>query len=526
MKRSLLVLLLSLLTSACITLTPELKKVAIHHTIMASPEGELVSPENYGDELSSDAQVKYMEDVLKHLNKYVKQNEPVKTPVKVLIFIHGGLNLSEHSILRAGCWTEAIMMGKEHPYPKCDEDNYKPNKDPDTLAPEGYFPVFINWRSFLLSSYGEHLFTTRQGKKWSRTFGIASSPFMFFGDVGRAISRAPMVWIHEIDTAIASFRGTHFLKVKPDVYKHYLKLKEKMESPDKNQIHISIGEDHGPPVTRFEDSEKSTQEKTYDGEILDGSLIEGGINTVIYFLTLPPKFLLSPIIDSGGKPSWDIMNRRTELLRHQPQDYVEVGPNRTGAVAKFLDEFVEFLHPEKGNPPNVEVTIIGHSMGTIIANWMIADYGDKLNLKNIVYMAAASKISDFERQVIPYLGSEAGKQTEFYNLTLHPRQEVRERNFFSLPPRGSLLMWIDNYLSSPEDFLDRTLGRWDNIIVATHIFPKKTRCRVHIKAFSVNEWSKSSKESPQKHGDFPNSTFWKEEFWNPKVEEHIKQECG
>ena len=106
-----------------------------------------------------------------------------------------------------------------------------------------------------------------------------------------------MVWIHEIDTAIASFRGTHFLKVKPDVYEHYLKLKEEMESPDKNQIHISIGKDEGPPVIQLDDSKELTQGKTYDGEILDGSLIEGGINTVIYFLTLPPKFLLSPIID-------------------------------------------------------------------------------------------------------------------------------------------------------------------------------------------------------------------------------------
>ena len=423
------------------------------------------------------------------------------------------------------------MLNKEHPYPECDEGlTMYLMRSQQLLTPDGYFPIFINWRSFLFSSYSEHLYSTRQGEQWSLPAGIASSPFVFLGDVGRAIGRAPMVWIYEINNALSSHRGTFFFKVKIPVYKHYSILKQRMYEEDKNQIHLSIGKDHGPPVTRLGNSEKLTEEsKYYYGQMPDGSLLEGGAMTASFLLTLPTKFLSSPAIDSYGKPAWDIMNRRTELLRHQPKEYEDtVSGNRTGAVAKFLDKLVKrFPKSENRDVSKIEITLIGHSMGTIITNWMIADYGAQLNLKNIVYMAAASTISDFERQVVPYLKSKAGKQTEFYNLTLHPRQEVRERNVFDLSPRGSLLVWIDNYLSNPESFLDRTIGRWNNIIVASHVFPKEIRCRVHIKAFSVNEWSNNDfKNNPQNHGGFPNSTFWKKEFWEPVVDDSIEQVCN
>lgn len=95
MKHS-FVLLLSLLTSACVTLTDDLKKVAINHTIMASPEGELVSPNDYNKKLSDEAQDEYIDNLLNHLDTFVQQSN--SKPIKVLIFIHGGLNQSEHSI--------------------------------------------------------------------------------------------------------------------------------------------------------------------------------------------------------------------------------------------------------------------------------------------------------------------------------------------------------------------------------------------------------------------------------------------
>ncbi len=526
--------MLLLLCGACSpTLSCNLLDVASKHTIMANPEGQLVSPRSHERAFSHEYEdEEYMEGVLNELNTYVSQND--SDPVKVLIFIHGGLNQSEDSILRAGCWTEAIMKNWDK-LPDCKKPNYNPNEIQPTLAKGGYFPIFINWRSWLVSTYGEHLVATRQGERWSSLAGWASSPFVFLGDLGRAVFRAPIVWIQQVTSDLESYRGTPPFGEKNVVYKHYQELRTKMRSSRQEQIHVSIGKDHGPPgiFALFQDTEDSSEQEYYDPTGPDGSWWEGAAGFVTAVLTQPTKLLASPFIDAAGKPAWDMMNRRTELLRRQPQEFDKMSQDnkiyleRTGAVARFLDRFAKMLPRGKcGEAEKVEVTIIGHSMGTIIANWMIADYGAELNLKNIVYMAAASKISDFERQVIPYLTSKAGEQTQFYNLVLHPRAEVRERNIRDLSPRGSLLVWIDNYLSNPENFLDRTLGRWDNIIVAPHIFPEKTRGRINIKAFGICRWfTKNPQVNPERHGEFTKTTFWRSDFWEPDFKEPPLDYC-
>ena len=76
------------------------------------------------------------------------------------------------------------------------------------------------------------------------------------------------------------------------------------------------------------------------------------------------------------------------------------------------------------------------------------------------------------------------------------------------------LVWIDNFLSKPETFLDRTLGRWDNLVVALKNTPLKLRERIHVKAFSVGE--KFRRTEPQRHEDFKlKHEFWDPSFWKP-----------
>lgn len=86
--------------------------------------------------------------------------------------------------------------------------------------------------------------------------------------------------------------------------------------------------------------------------------------------------------------------------------------------------------------------------------------------------------------------------------------------------KGSLLEWIDNFLASPQTTLDRTLGKWENIIQATHIIPEETRGQVNIKAFIAGPDSRKEYQegNPQKHADFTKKeiAFWKETFWKPK----------
>ena len=182
MKRDLSILLLALLSSACAAPSDKLLDAASKHTIMTNPEGQLVSPRHYKRALSDEGN--YLQGVINELNTYVNFKD--SNPLKVLIFIHGGLNQAEDSILRAGCWTEVIIKNLNR-FPDCEKLNYHPQEIQPALGKEGYFPIFINWRSWLISTYGEHLVKVRQGERWSPIAGWLSSPFVFLVDLGRAV---------------------------------------------------------------------------------------------------------------------------------------------------------------------------------------------------------------------------------------------------------------------------------------------------------------------------------------------------
>ena len=144
-------------------------------------------------------------------------------------------------------------------------------------------------------------------------------------------------------------------------------------------------------------------------------------------------------------------------------------------------------------------------MGAIVLNQIMRQFL-QLSCMNIVYMAAACSISEFVESVVPYLREH--KRARVYNLCLHPIAEEIESSALEAAPRGSLLVWIDNFLSSPETTPDRRLGVWENILQATHMIPSDLRGRIYIKGFSAG----NNADKPQTHSD-----FGRLEFWNPKL---------
>src|SRR5205807_7605742 len=95
-----------------------------------------------------------------------------------------------------------------------------------------------------------------------------------------------------------------------------------------------------------------------------------------------------------------------------------------------------------------QITLVGHSMGAIVLNELVRrSTTEGVHYDNIVYMAAACSVRDFQRSVVPYM--QRHTTTNFYNLCLHPVNEVRERHAADLVPRGSLLVWIDDMYSNP-----------------------------------------------------------------------------
>jgi hypothetical protein len=154
----------------------------------------------------------------------------------------------------------------------------------------------------------------------------------------------------------------------------------------------------------------------------------------------------------------------------------------------------------------MEITLIGHSMGTIIINEIIRRF-PKLQYKDIIYMAAACTIRDFECKVAPLMSTNT--DIKIYNLCLHPIAEASEAQwqFLDLTPRGSLLEWIDNLFSEPETHNDRVFGKWENIIKSTSLIDKNFRFRFVLKAFSVGEIN-----GINRHIDFASKNFWSHEF--------------
>jgi len=532
------VCLILLFLVGCANVPEEVAERAEKYSITADAEGDLLSPETL-NRIAITGVEPYFDGVLQNLRLYVDGNpgSPVegsdRRKVKVLIFIHGGLNQPSAGVYRAGCWSDAIIRDEDlspEARKACKNGKRFPQEANPPYPASGYFPIFINWRSGLWTSYGEHLVATRQGERWNPVLGWGTSPFVLLADVGRGVFRAPMVWFQSGRNGLASYRGTPPFREKTVVLEHYKELRNSSDA-----VSVSIGRDHGPPgvTSPFRDSNDGDY---YDGKLPDGSYWEGAAASFSWLITLPTKIIGPPIIDGGGKPAWDIMNRRTELLRRQPKEFdlippdeIALDPGRTGVVSDFIGRLSETIDAiEASSNKDVEVTLIGHSMGTIVANWIVADFGAQLRPDNLVYFAAATKIRDFENSVVPYLDSDHGSHARFYNLTLHPRAEVRETNLdvvVDFAPRGSLLVWIDNFLANPESFLDRTLGRWDNIVVATHIFPQGVRDRVHIKAFGICRWGeKKTTTNPEEHGQFTDGSFWRKSFW--LAEDNYDNQCA
>jgi pimeloyl-ACP methyl ester carboxylesterase len=391
---------------------------------------------------------------------------------QIMIFVHGGLNTYNQSLARVN------EIGPE-------------------IATNHYYPLFVNWDSGLMSSYWEHLFLVRQGQV-KHVWGPVTFPLYFVADVGRALTRAPVVWYYQLTS---DFTTTVHYESPIRLWHSRTNRQARASSGDRRGLNLSIGSD----------------ERTWGSQC--------GYCTA-YIVTLPFKLLTAPIIDAFGKSAWDNMSRRTQTMYRSPAEFERpamtneirvarrrVGEPAQGAVSRLMQALDDLA---AANPSNhYAITLIGHSMGTIVANEMVRTHPN-LGYSNIVYMGAACSVNDFAGAVIPCL--EVNPNARFYNLTLHPIAEAREAQWacLDLTPRGSLLEWIDNFLANPRTVPERTLGKWDNAISTTALIPTNVAGRIRIKAFAVGPRDKFP-DNPMIHGDFSEEPFWQDEFWTRRA---------
>jgi hypothetical protein len=501
-----------------------------YHVIEFDPNGKIV--DLYKDKRPKNAPAP---DQFNEILKNMRTCLAGKTDARVIVYVHGGLNSP----------SDAIEVAKEH------------LKDITTQDPNCY-PVFVIWDSGLFDTYREHLFDVRQGcnNSETRAWGWVDWPIYLVSDFLVAIARAPTVWLQQGTTdsdsvmagvaSIFSYNRTQKIVQKhkeegpttrPDnsgeradvwlerknevnatafylvLNRLYFRDSQRPATQPSTQISISIGVDHSQPM----------------------DWVGRGF---IYAAFLPFKLFFAPIIDGLGTPAWREMGRRAQAIVDGSSDFTVNDKTRSDAIAKYVDQgtgggldlfiskLAEGAQPtQDGKKPTWQVTLIAHSAGTVVLNEVLRRQiqrelkgGATLPVQNVVYMAAACSIRDFTESVIPFMELPKHQNVNYYNLTLHPSAETIEADGYELVPRGSLLCWIDDFLTSPQNPLDRTLGRWDNIVQTPYVFPESLRGRIAIKAFGLERPITPTTKpilDPQIHGDFTDSPFWEATFWKP-----------
>jgi hypothetical protein len=381
--------------------------------------------------------------------------------------------------------------------------------DPECSA----YPIFICWESGDLSTYLDHLAFERNGVSYKHssaaTLSGLASPLVLGADLGRGISRIPIntlmnfgKLLQNSDLLVGDNKWAFPIKQKfenclADYLDHSANIREQIKSGfvyprplrKDDLLQISLGPDADHYQLKF---------------VAHASI------------TIPLQIASEGLLDAGGTAEWSNMVGRTRAMFHAPRKYLPQEPGskepQDGAGTMFFAKLDRFLKDNKAINNDIGLDIYAHSMGSMVTNEAFALFPD-LPASNIVFMAAASSIRQFANTTGRHI---ATYHTPFYNLSLHPRAELDEVEVYGVPVRGSLLTWIDEFFESPASFGDRTLGTFENAIIARDQLPRGST--IHLKAFGIEngDGKKTCRYAgPQKHGDFDQYYFWRYEFREP-----------
>lgn len=238
-----------------------------------------------------------------------------------------------------------------------------------------------------------------------------------------------------------------------------------------------------------------------------------GLRSVMF----PSRATIGGVVHSTfGDASWKNMKRRTSNILY-PLHFFDTRYGNGVAGGEFFRLLLDRI--SNNNKYAYEITLVGHSMGSIILNKVLSNFQmqwkDTKALKNIVYMAAACSINEAKDAVIPLMlsiqKSSASDTPHFYNLTLNRIAETDECVGYYSAPSGTLLEYIDSHYEKPEMHLDRTLGKEVNVLASIHVFDE-IKPYVHFKSFD-----RYTGRMPMGHGDFNKCEFWKKDFWSTET---------
>lgn len=471
-SRSVVAAFLLLLFAGCATNIPD---VPTTHIVMFSGSGNLVDPtgntactsraglckgkhsslKNYVQLSSRDA-ARYRADLLADAAK----NAPIVDGKRqLLLYVHGGLNTQVGTVKHAAGLYQYIAEEKDEK--------------------AKVYPIFVNWQSSWTTTYWDHIAHLRQGQFWPKA-GYATLPLWVAGDLTRAIGHAPIDYFYEIKTQNDARKTSTQSKA--------IQAQAAVLASDTG-LRLRVGEDV-----------RGKREKFV------GFLAQAAFS--------PPKLITAPLIDGLGTGAWNAMDHRTLAVFQTDREFESAGfpdPARQGGLAIFLRELADMIN-KNGGAAKWSVTLVGHSMGALIVNRMLDSY-EELPIDRIVYLASASSIDDYNQSAVAYLLGHP--QTRMYHLMLERHAEVWERFdgvtrlhlLFDAVPRGSLLVWIDNFLSKPTTILQRRVGRFSNFVRAVHDTPAGVARRTSVYVFDFG--ASVRKTQPQTHSEVGSIAFWR-----------------
>jgi hypothetical protein len=460
------------------------------HVILVDRDGHPLHPTERSGVLGESEYSAYLDRLFESVRGSGKE--------KILLFIHGGLTSPDTALGHAREWTPSMKA-------------------------DGFCPLFINWNAGFLTNYAEYLFRIRRGEVVRGAWGALTGPFYLLADLGRGLSRAPISWA---DQAV-------MLSATLEAYR-------KRSDARSLDVPSSIGRDRRSPW-QFLLRGILLLISTLGALLILGqiaralafphwagpaSLLETLVVTrgpwparlaALLLYVYGSKVLTLPLLVGIGRSTWEAMLRRLQTVIRRPQEFRAQSPPGflapTGALAVFLERLSSYA----SRSPSTPITLIGHSMGTIVANEILRCV-PSVPYQDIVYLAAACSVDDFHDAFLSYRESrpKGAPLPQWFGLSLHPIAEREEWNALDIAPRGSILEWIDDLYTNPRTILDRTLGRWDNISRTLQVFEPSLRASMHLKSFSVGSDPEYPDYNPQKHTEFIEGAFWREDHWQPK----------
>ncbi len=249
----------------------------------------------------------------------------------------------------------------------------------------------------------------------------------------------------------------------------------------------------------------------------------------------------------------------TEQEQEQDQDrriWCALRPPRQIDPAAWQAVGCTLPPPTPASAEPLRITLIGHSMGAIVINELLARFDD-LPYENIVVMASAASLRETKRVLDRYFDryfkeakagpacsepgetycSPDGRITRFFSLMLHPLNDARERQMLGSVPSGSLLLWVDEMYETPKTPEDKTFGFWPTAKSARKMFGAAAQNRMLYRVFNRRAAEPGEPGNPIKHADFNDDDmcFWRPSFWGVDgteladryrdLPEHARQPC-